>query len=93
MKAAILLACLCCLCAVALGGLHNPPHPMDRFLYESFAVVIDPKVTLTLNSTVQTTSSQNFKLTITGDPQQYTRPYLAHLSARCYPISLDSCMR
>ena len=40
---------------------------MDRFLYESFAVVIDPKVTLALNSTVQTTSSQNFQLTITGE--------------------------
>lgn len=67
MRTGILLAALACLSGVALGGLHNPPHPMDRFLYESFAVVIDPKVTLALNSTVQTTSSQNFQLIITGE--------------------------
>ncbi|EIE24225.1 Metallo-dependent phosphatase [Coccomyxa subellipsoidea C-169] len=88
MRAAILLACLCCLCAVALGGLHNPPHPMDRFLYESFAVVIDPKVTLTLNSTVQTTSSQNFKLTITGGPGKATDVVALYAPANADPATV-----
>ena len=62
----MLVAAFACLTSAAYAGQHNPPHPLDRFLFESFAVVIDPNVSVTLNSTVQSTTSQNFLLTITG---------------------------
>ncbi|BDA46085.1 probable inactive purple acid phosphatase 27 [Coccomyxa sp. Obi] len=59
---------MACLSRAAFAGQHNPSHPLDRFLFQSFAVVIDPKVSMTLNSTVQTTTNQNFLLTIAGGP-------------------------
>lgn len=59
-------AILATLYGMAVAGPHNPPHPMDRFLYESFITAINPAVSLTLNSTVQTFSSQKFLLTIAG---------------------------
>lgn len=61
----LLVAALACLRA-ASAGYHDPPHPLYRFLLESFAVVIDPTVSMTLNSTVQSTTNQNFLLTIKG---------------------------
>ena len=58
-----------CLAAPALGDddQHDPPHPLDKFQGASFATVINPAYSITLNTTTFTGSGQNVLATIVGE--------------------------
>jgi hypothetical protein len=61
-----------CLVAPALAGLHDPPHPLDKFETASFATVINPAYSLTVNTTTYVGSgagagsAQNILVTVVG---------------------------
>lgn len=77
MARALLAVVALCLAAQALAGWDDPPHPLEKFSTASFATVINPAITLTLNTTTLTTTKQNVLLTIAGEP----------------PLNATDCMR
>ena len=93
MAPALLAVLALCLAAQALGGLHDPPHPLEQFSTASFATVINPAISLTLNTTTLTTTKQNVLLTIAGGPSLSATvcmcsshlPYLSALAGHLPP--------
>ena len=62
-----------CLTAPVLAGLHDPPHPLDKFETASFATVLNPAYSLAVNTTTYVGSgagvgsAQNVLVTVVGE--------------------------